>query len=133
MWRELALTMSQAASLTGVSERQIQHWMDRGYIRPSTPGTRKINGESLDMIALIRQARVAGIPLRRAVSAAREFLRQDMPEAFDGHSASSALGDLREHLGALQEVIGTVEHLLYDGHADGRVGTRALPGRDVRP
>src|SRR5947209_19266571 len=74
MWRDLALTMSQAASLTGVSERQIQHWMDRGYIQPRDPEMRKVNGDNLDMIVLIRQARVAGIPLRRAVNMAREFL-----------------------------------------------------------
>src|SRR5436309_13086376 len=67
VWKELALTMSQASALTGVSERQIQHWMDRGYIRPAMDGARKISGETLDVIMLIKQARSAGIPLRQAV------------------------------------------------------------------
>jgi DNA-binding transcriptional MerR regulator len=114
MWRDLALTMSQAASLTGVSERQIQHWMDRGYIKPTRPGTRKINGENLDMIVLVRQARVAGVPLRRAVHLAREFLQSEQHAGLDGQVSSSTVDTLVEQLTTLRSGIGTLEGMLRD-------------------
>jgi DNA-binding transcriptional MerR regulator len=112
MWRELALTMSQAAALTGVSERQIQHWMDRGYILPHAHGTRKINGENLDMIVLIRQARVSGIPLRRAVAMARERLSQREEPGLDGWVSPSAVDSLVEQLMTLRSGIGSLENVL---------------------
>lgn len=114
MWRDLALTMSQAAALTGVSERQIQHWMDRGYIVPRDPGTRKIDGGNLDMIAVIRQARAAGIPLRRAVDMAREFLNNEQQVVLDGHVSASTVDSLVQQLTTLRTGIGTLEGLLLD-------------------
>jgi DNA-binding transcriptional MerR regulator len=118
MWRELALTMSQAASLTGVSERQIQHWMDRGYIRSQTPGSRKVNGEGLDAIVLIRQARISGIPLRRAVALAKEQLSKDETEDLDGWVSPSARDRLVEQLMTLRSGIGSVESLLRAAQPD---------------
>lgn len=113
LWRNLALTMSQAAALTGVSERQIQHWMDQGYIAPSTQGTRKINGDSLDKIILIRQARTAGIPLRRAVSMARDYLTEEASGRLEAEIAPPLLSDLSEKLGSLRSGIETVEDLIH--------------------
>jgi DNA-binding transcriptional MerR regulator len=80
MWSNLALTIRQAAAVTGVSPRQIQHWLDRGYLVPSVKGTRRISGNALDLICLIHQARLAGIPLRRAVPLAEEFLAEVMSD-----------------------------------------------------
>jgi DNA-binding transcriptional MerR regulator len=114
LWRSLVLTMSQASALTGASERQIQHWMDRGYIRPNDPTTRKINGENLDLIVLIRQARVAGIPLRRAVAMAGEFLLAEQHAGLDGQVSSSTVDSLIEQLTTLQSGIGSLEGLLRD-------------------
>src|SRR5579864_8155727 len=82
LWNDLSLTMSQAAALTGASERQIQHWMDRGYIQPVRKGTRRINGQGLDMIILIREARNGGVPLRHAVAVSREFLARESSAAW---------------------------------------------------
>lgn len=76
MWGDLALTIRQAATLTGVSPRQIQHWLDRGYLPPSVKGARRLSGNALDLVSLIYQARLAGIPLRRAVPLAQDFLAQ---------------------------------------------------------
>jgi DNA-binding transcriptional MerR regulator len=114
MWHDLALTMSQAAALTGVSERQIQHWMDRGYIETHDAGTRKINGDNLDMIVLIRQARVAGIPLRRSVALARTFLQQEKREGLDGRVSTSAVDTLIEQLRSVKADLSVLEMVLAE-------------------
>lgn len=81
MWGDLALTPAQAAATTGVPERQIQHWLRRGYL-PSSPGhDRRLNGDALDFIVLVRQARVAGIPLARAVNMAKQHLAEAQSHA----------------------------------------------------
>jgi DNA-binding transcriptional MerR regulator len=105
IWRNLALTMSQASALTGASERQIQHWMDRGYISSSSKGTRKLNGESLDLIMLIRQARAAGVPLRQAVALARQYLRQEESRLQGMNVTPSLLIDVEEQLQAMRDRI----------------------------
>jgi DNA-binding transcriptional MerR regulator len=105
--------MSQAAALTGVSERQIQHWMDQGYITPSAQGTRKINGDSLDKIILIRQARASGIPLRRAVAMARDYLNEEASGRIEAEIAPPLLSDLSEKLGSLRSGIENVEDLIH--------------------
>jgi DNA-binding transcriptional MerR regulator len=128
MWRELALTMSQAAALTGVSERQIQHWMDRGYISPSSEGTRKINGDSLDEVVLIRQARLAGIPLRQAVRLAREYLRTTPPDDLDRRLPPVFLREVDQQLVALKTGIEHMQELLHDAGST-PAPRRVLPAR----
>jgi DNA-binding transcriptional MerR regulator len=134
MWRDLALTMSQAATLTGVSERQIQHWMDRGYISPSSAGTRKINGDGLDEVVLIRQARIAGIPLRQAVRLAREYLRTAPPADLDQRIPSTTLREIDKQLVALRTGLERVQELLNDA-GPGNVAQvkRGLPMRRRDP
>jgi DNA-binding transcriptional MerR regulator len=130
MWHELALTMSQAAALTGVSERQIQHWMDRGYISPSSEGTRKINGDGLDEVVLIRQARMAGVPLRQAVRLAREYLRTNPPMDLDQRLPPLFLREIDQQLLALRTGIEHVQELLHDAGASGTpTSKRTLPVR----
>lgn len=127
MWRDLALTMSQAAALTGVSERQIQHWMDRGYISSSSEGTRKINGDGLDEVALIRQARMAGVPLRRAVRLAREYLHSSPPLDLDQRLPPLMVRDIDQRLLALRNGIEQVQELLHDAGA----GNMSSPKRSL--
>jgi DNA-binding transcriptional MerR regulator len=103
MWKSLVLTMSQASALTGVSERQIQHWMDRGYIKPAADGQRRVTGETLDCIVLIRQARTAGVPLRQAAPMAQKYLQQEAAEALEARGAWDALKDLEERLRGLRD------------------------------
>lgn len=112
VWSELALTMSQAAQLTGVSERQIQHWMDQGYITPSKTGTRKISGTSLDEVLLIRQARRAGIPLRKAVAMARDYLTRETGDGIDPYRGLGVLQNLDDKLRSLRETVDEVQELI---------------------
>lgn len=111
-WRELALTMSQAAQLTGVSERQIQHWMDRGYLHPPASGSRRVDGAALDLILLIRQARAVGIPLRRAAPMARAHLDRESAEGLGDMFQGAAIDDLRRKLAAARQGIEDVERAL---------------------
>lgn len=115
LWKSLVLTMSQASALAGVSERQIQHWMDRGYIKPTSDGQRRITGDTLDCIVLIRQARSAGVPLRRAAPLAQEYLLREAAEALDSRAAWDALQDLEEQLQSLRtaadELLGTLREM----------------------
>ena len=116
LWKSLALTMSQASTLTGASERQIQHWMDQGYIVPATRGTRKINGDSLDLIVLIRQARRQGLPLHRAAELARRYLEDEAAGVADAAFQPSLLHDLRHNLFVLRSDLDRVEKMV--GRAD---------------
>jgi DNA-binding transcriptional MerR regulator len=128
IWRSLTLTMSQAAALTGVSERQIQHWMDKGYVAPAPHGARKIGGAGLDAILLIKQARAAGIPLRHAAPMAHEYLSREASNALDSDMARWAARDLRERLVVARDGIEAVQHILDSvGSPDGSEPPRALP------
>ncbi len=118
VWKSLALTMSQASALTGASERQIQHWMDQGYIVPATKGTRKISGDCLDLIMLIRQARGQGIPLHRAVDLARQYLRSEASGAADAAFGPNLLHDLRDRLVALRADVEDIEHMIRPTDAE---------------
>lgn len=129
VWRNLALTMSQAAALTGVSERQIQHWLDKGYIKAHDSGGRKMNGESLDAIMLIKQARSAGIPLRQAVVLSREYLNREASGVLDSEMAHWALQDLREKLRAAQTGIDSILRVIQGlEQADGHFVDRPVSG-----
>jgi DNA-binding transcriptional MerR regulator len=127
-WRNLSLTMSQAAALTGVSERQIQHWMDKGYVEPALHGARKIGGAGLDAIMLIKQARAAGIPLRQAVPMAHDYLSREASNALDSDLARWAARDLRERLAAAHEGIEAVQRVLDSVDSpDGKEARQRLP------
>jgi DNA-binding transcriptional MerR regulator len=125
IWKSLALTMSQAATLTGVSERQIQHWMDQGYITPTDHGARKINGDNLDKITLIRQARNAGIPLRKAVVMAQEYLRHEVSARLGTEVATGPLQDLEQKLQDLRGDIDIVEQLIKSVESQDGTSTSA--------
>jgi DNA-binding transcriptional MerR regulator len=105
VWGHLALTMSQAAALTGVSERQIQHWMDKGYIGSAAAGGRKVNGEGLDCIMLIKQARAAGLSLRQAVPMAHRYLDREKVGGLQADVTSSMTGELLDRLSGARSSI----------------------------
>lgn len=113
MWGDLALTIRQAAALTGVSPRQIQHWLDRGHLPISVKGNRRISGNALDIIVLIHQARLAGIPLRRAVVMAREYLSGlDADPLSRLDIGRQTLADIEEKLKAATTAIETVREVI---------------------
>lgn len=115
LWADLALTIRQASALTGVSPRQIQHWLDRGYLPVSIKGNRRISGNALDLITLIHQARMAGMPLRRAVTLSRDFLASTYVDPLSQVDLErEALADLREKLGASIQAIEAVRTVMED-------------------
>jgi DNA-binding transcriptional MerR regulator len=112
MWADLALTIRQAAAVTGVSPRQIQHWLDRGYL-PANGGTRRISGCSLDLIALIHQARMAGIPLRQAVPMAKDALERLQSEPLSRLDIGrEAIAGLQQKLAAATAAIDAVRRIM---------------------
>jgi DNA-binding transcriptional MerR regulator len=121
-WTRLLLTMSQAAALTGASERQIQHWLDRGYIHPATTGTRRISGDGLDLIMLIRQARAAGIPLRQAVPMAREYLNAEPSTPMDDALSPTLLQEIKSRVEGLRQGLDAVDEIIQ--HAQVKASTR---------
>jgi DNA-binding transcriptional MerR regulator len=115
MWAGLTLTIRQAAAVTGVSERQIQHWLNRGYLPISIEGNRRISGNALDLIALIQQARKAGVPLRRAVKLSNDYLaHMNADPLFDTGAGSQTLSDLEEKLRAATSAIEAVRKVLQE-------------------
>lgn len=112
LWNSLSLTMAQAAALTGASERQIQHWMDRGYVQPVRKGTRRINGEGLEMILLIRQARSGGVPLRHAVAASREYLARESSSAWQTAMKPAVIVALREQISSTMSELSVLHDIL---------------------
>ncbi len=101
MWGDLILTIRQAAVITGVSARQIQHWLNRGYLPASLKGNRRISGNALDMISLISQARLAGMPLRQAARLAQDYLAElEVPPLSQEDIDQNTLADLEEKLSA---------------------------------
>jgi DNA-binding transcriptional MerR regulator len=115
MWAGLALTIRQAAAVTGVSERQIQHWLNRGYLPISIEGNRRLSGNALDLIALIQQARKAGVPLRRAVQLSNEHLaRLNADPLVDTGAGSQTLSELEEKLHAATSAIEAVRKVMQE-------------------
>src|SRR5579872_883620 len=109
MWGDLALTIRQAASVTGVSPRQIQHWLDRGYLPPAVRSSRRISGNGLDLITLIHQARIAGVPLRRAVPMAHDALaRMQVDPLSQMDIGREVISDLEQKLAAAMTAIDAV-------------------------
>jgi len=115
IWGDLALTIRQAAAVTGVSPRQIQHWLDRGYLPPSVRGTRRISGNGLDLISLIHQARRAGIPLRRAVTLAQDFMTKMQVDPLSQMDIGQEVAsDLAEKLTAAMVAIQAVRSVMKE-------------------
>lgn len=115
MWGELALTIRQAASITGVSPRQIQHWLDRGYLPASTKGSRRVSGNGLDLVSLIHQARLSGVPLRHAVPMAHEFLAHLQVDPLSQMDIGrEVIADLEQKLSAAITAIDAVRRVMSE-------------------
>lgn len=113
MWGDLALTIRQAAAVTGVSPRQIQHWLDRGYLPTSVKGSRRISGNGLDLISLIHQARMVGVPLRRAVPMAHDALaRLQVDPLSQMDIGREVISDLQQKLTAAITAIDAVRKVM---------------------
>ena len=74
VWARLALTINQVSELTGLSRRQLSHWVTRGYLTPANSDPVLFNGTAVEQAMYIKQALDAGLSVRRAVAAANRYL-----------------------------------------------------------
>ena len=99
LWSTLALTKTQLAELCGLTTRQISHWTTQGYITTSGPNPERYGGEAIDLCCLIKQGLSQGIPLRRSVALARDYLAREMiRQPGMGAIQPPALLEIREKL-----------------------------------
>lgn len=99
LWSTLALTKTQLAELCGLTTRQISHWTSQGYITTSGRNPERYNGDAIDLCVLIKQGLSHGIPLRRSVAQAREYLAREMArQPGMGAIQPPALLEIRERL-----------------------------------
>ena len=75
LWASLRLTRRQVAQLTGLTERQVGHWLAQGYLPRSVRAPDHLGGDAVDMAVLIRHGLDQGLPLRQAARAALEAAR----------------------------------------------------------
>lgn len=111
LWSTLALTKTQLAELCGLTTRQISHWTGQGYITTSGRNPERYSGEAIDLCILIKQGLNHGIPLRRSVAQARDYLAREMARQ-PGMAAIQppALLEIRERLrGAEASILAVLE------------------------
>ena len=109
LWSMLALTKTQLAELCELTTRQVSHWTNQGYITTSGRNPERYNGDAVDLCILIKQGLMNGVPLKRSVRIAREYVAgelRDQPEmrVFE----PPALIDIREKLRGAGTSIETV-------------------------
>ena len=78
LWPMLALTKAQLAELCDLTTRQVRYWASRGYIATSGRSPGRYGGDAVDLCVLIKQGLDNGVPLRRAVRLAREYLAAEL-------------------------------------------------------
>ena len=78
IWARLALTINQVSELTGLSRRQLSHWVSKGYLVPSSTDPVLFNGNTVEQALYIKQALDAGLSVRRALAAANHFMAEQL-------------------------------------------------------
>jgi DNA-binding transcriptional MerR regulator len=109
IWSMLALTKTQLAEICGLTTRQISHWTSQGYITTSGRNPERYNGDAIDLCILIKQGLNNGIPLKRSVRMAREFIASELAQQ-PGMAVIQppALLDIREKLAGAGASINSV-------------------------
>lgn len=109
LWSMLALTKTQLAEICGLTTRQVSHWTTQGYITTSGRIEDRYSGEAVDLCMLIKQGLTGGLPLKRSVRMAREYLAAEMAEQPGMRVIEPpALLDIREELRGAQSSIDKV-------------------------
>ena len=109
LWSSLALTKTQLAELCGLTTRQISHWTSQGYITTSGRNPERYNGDAVDLCVLIKQGLASGIPLKRSVRMAQEYIAQELKTQPGMRVIEPpALLDIREKLRGAEASISTV-------------------------
>ena len=109
IWSSLALTQTQLAELCGLTVRQVGHWTSRGYITTSRRHPERYNGNAIDLCLLIKQGLRRGLPLRRAVRAAHDYVGNELARQPDLKAIEPpVLLDLRETLRNIESSASTL-------------------------
>ncbi len=109
LWSMLALTKTQLAQLCNLTTRQVSHWTNQGYIMTSGRNPERYNGDAIDLCILIKQGLNNGIPLKRSVRLAREYIANELAhQPMMRTIQPPALLDMREKLRSAELSLGTV-------------------------
>ncbi len=99
LWSMLALTKTQLAEICNLTTRQVSHWTSQGYITTSGRNPERYNGDAVDLCILIKQGLSNGVPLRRSVRMAREYVANELAQQpVMSVIQPPALVDIREKL-----------------------------------
>lgn len=99
LWSMLALTKTQLAELCNLTTRQVSHWTNQGYISTSGRNPERYNGDAVDLCILIKQGLNNGVPLKRSVRMAREYIAGELHDQPEMRVIEPpALIDIREKL-----------------------------------
>lgn len=99
LWSMLALTKTQLAEICNLTTRQVSHWTSQGYITTSGRNPERYNGDAVDLCILIKQGLSNGVPLKRSVRMAREYVADELAQQpVMSVIEPPALVDIREKL-----------------------------------
>jgi DNA-binding transcriptional MerR regulator len=109
LWSMLALTKTQLAEICNLTTRQVSHWTSQGYITTSGRNPERYNGDAVDLCILIKQGLSNGVPLRRSVRMAREYVANELAQQpVMSVIEPPALVDIREKLRGAESSIAMV-------------------------
>ncbi len=116
LWASLSLSKTQLAALSGLSLRQVSHWIAQGYLPRSTRDPERYSGDAVDMAVLIKQGLHQGLLLRQAVEQARAYLaaeRSRQPDlyALDAEALAMVAGQVAQADAATRQVLAVVAPL----------------------
>jgi hypothetical protein len=113
LWGRLALTQTQLAELTGLSQRQISRWVAHGLLVPSPHHPERFNGDAIEQAILMQRAIALGNRPRRASRLASLALAQQTER--DPNFPVPAAPDAREKLLAARTAITAALDILFPG------------------
>jgi DNA-binding transcriptional MerR regulator len=109
LWSMLALTKTQLAEICNLTTRQVSHWTSQGYITTSGRNPERYNGDAVDLCILIKQGLSNGVPLKRSVRMAREYVANELAQQpVMSVIQPPALVDIREKLRGAEASIAMV-------------------------
>ena len=115
LWSGLALTQTQVAELTGLSQRQVSRWVAHGLLVPSPHHPERFNGDAVEQAILMQRAIARG---HRPTQASRLALLALSRQANEEQGFRVPLGnDVREKLLAAQTAILSALEILFPGGA----------------
>lgn len=109
LWSMLALTKTQLAEICNLTTRQVSHWTSQGYITTSGRNPERYNGDAVDLCILIKQGLNNGVPLKRSVRMARQYVADELAQQpVMSVIEPPALIDIREKLRGAESSIAMV-------------------------